>query len=526
MRELFARLKPMLPFMTGAMAACILAYLLAEPLDYTTAFLLATMACLLLLPMMLRFYYHLLLVSMFLPVCVFILKGSPPAWIVMTAVTLLMVALDRAVSGKRPFFFPTAIVAPLIMFFLVAVFTALMTGGFGFRSLGGDVYGGKKYAYLFAGLLSFFAIASRAIPPGRVNLYTALFLLGTVPSFISDLVAYLPSGLHFIYLLFPADGYTTDEMGNYTTVDWGVTRLTGVSSAALGVFMWLMARHGVGGVFSLRRPWLAAGLGLAGVAVSVGGFRSGILQMMLVFLFLFFAEKHYRSRLGPVFVLAAVLGVAVLVPLAAHLPLVIQRSLAFLPLSLNPEAVAAAADSSNWRINMWTSLLGEIPKHFFLGKGYAIPLETFGEMTSSGLGSAGRVDGAQETLALAGDYHNGPISVLLTFGIWGALAFAWLVGASLLALVRNLRYGPVENLRLNRFLLGYYLSKLLIFMTVYGDISSDSVFFCALVGFSLAANHGICRAPQPAQSALDQIVRFKRPQGTPPPATCSPVHLL
>jgi hypothetical protein len=29
----------------------------------------------------------------------------------------------------------------------------------------------------------------------------------------------------------------------------------------------------------------------------------------------------------------------------------------------------------------------------------------------------------------AGDYHNGPLSILIPFGLFGMIAFLWLLGA-------------------------------------------------------------------------------------------------
>ena len=36
-----------------------------------------------------------------------------------------------------------------------------------------------------------------------------------------------------------------------------------------------------------------------------------------------------------------------------------------------------------------------------------------------------------EGAMLAGDYHNGPLSILMPFGMFGAIAFLWLLGAGL-----------------------------------------------------------------------------------------------
>jgi len=57
------------------------------------------------------------------------------------------------------------------------------------------------------------------------------------------------------------------------------------------------------------------------------------------------------------------------------------------------------------------------PQYLLLGKGYGFSAGNFQFM---GRDSAfHNVDPSQQALALSSDYHNGWLSVLLTFGIWG-----------------------------------------------------------------------------------------------------------
>ena len=72
---------------------------------------------------------------------------------------------------------------------------------------------------------------------------------------------------------------------------------------------------------------------------------------------------------------------------------------------------------------MWKALLPQVPPHLLLGKGYAISMEDF-EMMGRDVAFRS-VDASQQGLALAGDYHNGPLSVVIPFGIWGVIAFLW-----------------------------------------------------------------------------------------------------
>ena len=184
-------------------------------------------------------------------------------------------------------------------------------------------------------------------------------------------------------------------------------------------------------------------------------------------------------------------------------------------MEFNPEAVAEAKASSDWRIDLWTSLLPEVPHHLLLGKGYAISPETFNEMMDSGsLTISKQVDSSQQSLSLSSDFHNGPLSVILPFGIWGSIAFLWFLGAGFWVLFRNYKSGIPALLILNRFLLVAFLVKCLIFFTVFGALQGDIYMFSAYIGLSIAFNNGVCRlrpVNQPNSNEYHQPVKFKRP---------------
>jgi O-antigen ligase len=94
----------------------------------------------------------------------------------------------------------------------------------------------------------------------------------------------------------------------------------------------------------------------------------------------------------------------------------------------------SADASTDWRLNMWGALLPQIPEHLLLGKGLAISTEEFDEMMTGNeilQSSAERLDASQGSLALASDYHNGMISLILPFGVWGVLTVLWFLGAGI-----------------------------------------------------------------------------------------------
>jgi len=103
--------------------------------------------------------------------------------------------------------------------------------------------------------------------------------------------------------------------------------------------------------------------------------------------------------------------------------------------------------------------------------------------------SASRGFGIQAASALvAGDYHNGPLSVIIPFGIFGFLAFAWLIAASIRLLYYFHRYGDPALQRINTFLLATFVAKITLFVFIFGSLSNDLFTFLGLVGLGVSLN--------------------------------------
>jgi hypothetical protein len=136
-----------------------------------------------------------------------------------------------------------------------------------------------------------------------------------------------------------------------------------------------------------------------------------------------------------------------------------------------------------------------------LGKGYAISQEDYALMgTDTAFHS---FDPAEQGLALAGDYHNGPLSVILPFGIWGAIAFLWFLITGVWALHHNRLYGDPALQTFNTFLLTAFLTKIISFIFIFGALSSDIAGFAGYLGLSISLNGGICRPARTLAATAD-----------------------
>jgi len=220
-----------------------------------------------------------------------------------------------------------------------------------------------------------------------------------------------------------------------------------------------------------------------------GGFRSVILTAGLLILLQSYLEGLHRTRVFPVFVLAGVLGFALLIPFAHTLPFTFQRSLAFLPLKIDPVARQDAEASKEWRLGIWKEALPTLPQYLLLGKGYALTENQLDIASSQAFHYASDL----ASVDIVGNYHSGPLSVVIPLGIWGVIAVIWFWIAGVRALYFNYHYGDPDVRSVNIFLFAYFLVKIFMFLIVFGGLYGDMYIFTGILGLSVSINGGIRR---------------------------------
>jgi O-antigen ligase len=259
----------------------------------------------------------------------------------------------------------------------------------------------------------------------------------------------------------------------------------------------MLLRFGIRGTLDFAKPWrLAVFLGILTLGF-LGGFRSVLVATTLLLAVQFVLEGHLRTRLFPVSAITLALLFAILIPFAQKLPLSVQRTLSILPITVHPAARADAQGSTEWRLQMWRTLTPEIPKYFFLGKGYTATATDYYLMAES---AKRFLVNDWENSAMAGDYHNGFLSVIIPFGIWGVMAFLAFFVAGFRVLYLNFRHGDPALKNINTVLLSMFIARFIFFCTVYGAIHLDFLTFAGLVGMSVSLNGGVARELVGAQS--------------------------
>jgi hypothetical protein len=475
--------------------AVLIGYMLTDPLNTSSFTYAGLVIVILLFPLLLRWHHPLLIFSWNSGMYIFFLPGRPEFWLVMTAASLLITVLQRAMGGVKQLISVSQVTWSLIFLMCAIVFTAKMTG-LGVHAFGDELSGGRRYATLLGSLLAYFALSSRPIPPERANLYVGLFFLPGLIAIIGDLWSVLPGPLHYIYLFFPLYGGTISVDPLEKNL-----RFVGGSLAAISLFSFMLARYGLRGIFLSGKHWrwmillVASGYGL------LGGFRNNLVLIALLLSFHFFVEGLHRTKLLFIFAVMGILGTVALIPLAPHLPHTVQRTLAFLPLDINPAIRQSAEYSSNWRFDMWRALLPQVPQHLLLGKGYAVSRKDIDWLSGTDAAIYHTFD-ENQMYALNGNYHSGPLTVILIFGIWGVIGLLWFWGAGVWVLYNNYRHGNPALRTVNTFLLAFFVARIPFYLAIYGDFGSDMLIFCGLLGLGVSLNGGVCRpAPVPVREA-------------------------
>jgi hypothetical protein len=190
--------------------AVVVGYTLTDPLDYTTFAYAGILALVLLFPLLLRWHYPLLLLSVNTNAIIFFIKGRPAFWLVMVTLSLGISVLERAMSSQKRFIRVPQITWPLICMLGVVYLTAKLTGGNGIARVWlGCLWWQEIYLvdHEYFKLLCFHGTAHPAGAGQTVS--------GVVPSrrgheFIGDLYPVTPSFLHFIFWIFPPSSISVE----------------------------------------------------------------------------------------------------------------------------------------------------------------------------------------------------------------------------------------------------------------------------------------------------------------------------
>jgi hypothetical protein len=489
--------------------AVLMGFMLSDPLVGTNMAVSGVVIMMLATPLIINYHHRLLIWSSLTLLTAYFLKGQPQFWMIFALGSLALSLVSRPLAKvkPKPLWTPSLMWAS-IFFIVVILGTAKFAGGIGVRVLGSDVYGGRRYVSLLMAFVGLAALAMQRVPSNHVKTDLAVFTLGPATSAFSNIAYMLGPNFYFLFLIFPVDMALDQASFDMAPGFDSIRRLNGFAPACGGIVSYCLMRWGARGMLQLK-PWRHA-LFLFGMACGMtSGFRSTLAVPLLLCVVQFFVEGLHRTRYVFALIGTGVVTFGLLLGFSESLPIVAQRALSFLPIKVDAAAQKDADASIEWRLEMWKIVIKDVPTYLWLGKGYAIdPKDLYLAEESMKRGFAQSYDFSIK----AGDYHNGPLSVIIPFGIWGVIGFIWFSWESLRILWNNMRYGD-QSLRVpNIFLFSSFLTRLLFFLFFYGGFSGDIWVLAATTGVGLSINGGMAtskknprleykRAPQPLGTA-------------------------
>ena len=475
--------------------AILLGYLLSDPMDPSNKLVGLLMLGVLSIPLLIRGYHATLVFAWNAAITPVFLPGQAFLWVPLAFLGIAFAIVNRFTNPEVRFISAPSITKPLLFLFASVLVIAVSHGGFGLRSFGSESYGGRNYVYIFAAIVGYFVFASQRIPLPKANSYVALFFLMGITALVPNLAFAGGRAWYFLFYFFPPVYALEQAVGSFS-LEPEITRVLGLTAASIALLCWLLAHYGLRNLF--RKPLAIFLFTVSLIGCLFCGFRVVLVIFALTLGLQFLFEGFYKNKGLVIGLLSGfVIGGIILVVNVEKLPLVAQRTLSVLPIRLNPIVERSSEGSTLWRVTMWKELLPEIPKYLLTGKGFAIdPTDlAFAEHNARyGNGAAGAI--------AAGDYHNGPLSLVIPLGIWGVIGFTWLAFAGLQHLYRHYKYGDPELRRINTFLLSYFLARLILFVFVFGGFFSDLFIFTGILGLSVSLNGTSQRQTADPQLAL------------------------
>jgi hypothetical protein len=482
--------------------ALLLGYVLATPDELLSLFWVVLILFLMVLPFLIRHHHTLTIVCWNLPFIAFFLPGKQYVGVVIAGISLLLSILSWTFRKQKELFIPSpATTYPLVFLAMVMFVTMVATGGLHSNIFGSQQWGATRYISIMGAIVAYFAIIAHSISPDRAKMMVSLFLLAGTTWLLFVFFTLIPS-LNILLALIPTYALQSGPMSD---LGFEIERFVGVTYGVQYLCLFMLMRYGIRGLSDWHHPWralvfvVAFGLGL------YGGFRSWVIFFVILFLVQFYFERLFCISSFLMCLAFGLLAAIFIILYSDQLPLPVQRAISFIPgINLDPVARQSAQETLEWRWGMWGAVLPTVPQYLFLGKGYGFDSTDYflAQMANSIAAARGiRIDPYDNAFLIIGDYHSGPLTLIIPFGIGGVLAFAAFCRGALRTLYASYQHGAPALKQINTFLLTYFISKLVFYVVFFGSFYQDLIYFVGAVGLSITINGGVktlFNAPSPS----------------------------
>jgi hypothetical protein len=309
---------------------------------------------------------------------------------------------------------------------LLVIFVIMGVRGSGLRIFGSRTWGGTPYIYIILSILFLIFVVPR-VRLARKHIKWIIFG-GLVISVISSLMS---------------------RAGFMSRVAESGSTTVGASRQ-----MWALAfAYAAMPVIASIKVRRFVRLGLMGFVVMVmaaSGFRSRLVEVVAIFWLFEYFKAADKKRFFGMSTIAGLCAWVAVIAISPALPPGIQRAISFVPGARVAGKISQdAAGSIEWRVEIWKEAMSHFGEYSVIGRGVTFDVYGFVDQMGTQLR-----EGLHNTLFgyLSHAYHSGPITMLIDFGIPGAVLFFLFV-----AFAANYTYGIVKRVMNRESFEGRYL---------------------------------------------------------------------
>jgi hypothetical protein len=357
-------------------------------------------------------------------------------------------------------------VSTIFFLFLLNMLLIIFVRGTGMSITGGATYGGGGYIRMAISLLFYSAATKIHLTEKQIRLILfGMLICSTVPLLAQWSIKATGGATGFLSNFISMSSSDVAE-GSYLAKEDALVRW---NTGGLNTTLMMAALV----VPAIRKRTLLS-WGLIAVAVYLNlmsGFRGRMIgQGVILFVWLVYDSKNRQATF---FKLAAlgVLGWVVVLVILPVLPLAAQRALSFLPFVsehiTDPSVARTAQGSIDFRVDIWDMAWKEVPKYLLIGRGFSEDITQFAWLQRYWYQSV-------EFFYYMHNYHSGPLSLLLDFGLAGlflGVAFMWKVSRNAWTGVRRFCAGRNDFIsKYYAFLTIQFTYMCISFFLIFGDV--------------------------------------------------------
>jgi len=303
----------------------------------------------------------------------------------------------------------------------------------GTQAFGSEIVGGRPYFDVLIAVLAFWVFQHVVLSPKESRMFPILMSFGSlVVGILGVLTQRIPALVPLVapfYSGISVGSYLEQQNNGQVGESYRIDSLGGMSLSLGGA---LAAFFRPVSLMLFLKPFWSVLFYISVLSGLLAGFRSGLISLAVILLLSSYFYNGLKDviRIG----LVMLLGVIFIIGLqGSGVPVhpAAQRALSFIPGPWDPDVVAAAEGSSEWRFEMWRiALEGDKYIHNkILGDGFGFNAYELAIQMQAAWGGQGYVGGNQgiEAQLVTGAFHSGPISAIRYVGIVGLMLFTVLM---------------------------------------------------------------------------------------------------